>query len=229
MSPWNDQDVVTSYSGAADDATKSWYEDKVNIPAIMQLLPKKGARILDFGCGPGNFTARLAEVCTVTGADASPAMVAQARQKYPDIPFFVWDSLGPLPHPHQLFDAIATKLTLEFIEDLPGVAKNLYHTVVSGGLLVVSVQHPLLAISMHPEEEIPYWGTPRFDVQIGTTGTTVTKIHRNLGEYIDPFIQAGFRLLKIDEPRIPQDIATAHAARPIDLKFPKRLNLQFRT
>jgi trans-aconitate methyltransferase len=225
---WNDQTVVATYSNSADDTAKSWYEEEVNTPSILALLPNERVRVLDFGCGPGNFTSRLAERYDVMGADSSELMVQRAQEKYSDIAFMVWDGLSALPGAQEPFAAIVTKLTLEFIEDLPGTAKHLFESLAPGGLLVVSAQHPLLAIAMHPEENIPYWGTPEFDVQIGTTGTTVTKIHRNLDDYTEPFIACGFRLDKIVEPQISDAIAKAHAARPIDLKFPKRLNIQFR-
>jgi SAM-dependent methyltransferase len=192
------------------------------------MLPQESARVLDFGCGPGNFTSRLAQRFDTTGADSSENMLQKAQQKYPGITFAQWDGLTDLPAGQEPFAAIVTKLTLEFVEDLPSVAAHLFNALVPGGLLVVSVQHPLLAIAMHPDDDLPYWGTAKFDVQIGVTGTVVTKIHRNLLDYTDPFLRAGFDLTKIIEPQIPADVAQAHSARPIDLAFPKRLNMQFR-
>lgn len=225
---WNDQNVVTNYSDSVDDTNKGWYEDAVNIPSILALLPTGGGDVLDFGCGPGNLTAILAKQFNATGADSSPLMVEKARQKYPDLNFLVWDGMERFPVAGRSFDAVVTKLTLEFVEDIPRVARQLFDTLKPGGWLVVSVQHPLLAIAMHPEDIIPYWGTPSFDVEIGTTGNTVRKIHRNLHDYTAPFIARGFSLAEITEPQISADIAEQHAARPIDLKFPKRLNMQFR-
>lgn len=225
---WNDQNVVNNYSDSADDASKSWYEEEVNIPSILTMLPGKHVRVLDFGCGPGNFTARLAEHFDVVGADSSELMVQRAQDKYPSITFFPWSALTDIPAGQDLFDAIATKLTLEFVEDLPSVAKHLSGALTPGGTLVVSVQHPLLAIAMHPEDDIPYWGLPKFEVQIGTIGTTVTKIHRNLDDYTAPFLNNGFELVKIIEPQIPDEVAKSRRVRPIDLAFPKRLNMQFR-
>lgn len=228
MASWNSQIIVDNYSDAADNVAKSWYEEKVNIPAIISLLPKKKIRVLDFGCGPGNFTQALSKNYTVAGADASGVMIEKAKQKYPGTDFFIWDAQEPLPAPHSPFDAIITKLTLEFIEDLETTAKNLHTALAENGVIVISVQHPLLAISMHPEETLPYWGTTSFDVQIGTINTVVTKIHRNIGEYTAPFIKNGFEVLQIDEPEIKNDISEVYQARPIDIKFPKRLNISFR-
>jgi hypothetical protein len=110
---------------------------------------------------------------------------------------------------------------------LPKLARNLFNTLNPGGRLVISVQHPLLAIAMHPEDDIKYWGTPKFKVQIGASGTKVTKVHRNLNDYTDPFLRCGFGLVRISEPQIPAEAISLHPVRPIDLAFPKRLNIQF--
>jgi SAM-dependent methyltransferase len=225
---WNDQNVVDNYSDSADDASKSWYEEEVNIPAILTMLPSERVRVLDFGCGPGNFTARLAEHFDVVGADSSELMVQRAQDKYPGITFFPWSAPTDLPDGQELFDVIVTKLTLEFVEDLPSAAKYLAGALTPSGTLVASVQHPLLAIVMHPDDDISYWGLPKFEVQIGTTGTTITKIHRNLDDYTAPFLRNGFDLVRIVEPQIPDDVAKAHPLRPIDLAVPKRLIIQFR-
>ena len=46
------------------------------------LLPRKGEKILDLGCGDGQLTARIAaKGADVSGVDASPEMVAAARSR----------------------------------------------------------------------------------------------------------------------------------------------------
>lgn len=46
------------------------------------LLPRKGERILDLGCGDGQLTAKIAaKGAMVSGVDASPEMVAAARSR----------------------------------------------------------------------------------------------------------------------------------------------------
>jgi trans-aconitate methyltransferase len=226
---WNNDNIVNEYIAAAVDRKISWYENEVNTPSILRLLPEERVRLLDFGCGPGNFTSLLGNKFDVSGADSAEAMIKAAARKYSHIPFFVWDGSRKRPSKVSSYDAVVTKLTLEFVNDLSSIAKNLRAVLRTDGWLVFSVQHPLLAIFNHPEINISYWQMRPFDVQIGTTGQHATKIHRNLQHYITPFLENGFRLARIDEPEIPKAVAEKYGATPIDLKFPKRLNVQFRT
>jgi SAM-dependent methyltransferase len=61
------------------------------IAAVLALLARRGASpvlgtALDFGCGPGRLTAALAAAgfARVIGVDASPTMLAKARELVPD-------------------------------------------------------------------------------------------------------------------------------------------------
>jgi 2-polyprenyl-3-methyl-5-hydroxy-6-metoxy-1,4-benzoquinol methylase len=57
---------------------------------------ERGARVLDFGCGPGNLAAEVARRgAVVVGADASPDMVALAARHHPDIQFRIADAEEP--------------------------------------------------------------------------------------------------------------------------------------
>lgn len=53
----------------------------LGMPVVELLAPMPGERILDLGCGDGALTARLAAMgCKVMGVDASPELVAAARE-----------------------------------------------------------------------------------------------------------------------------------------------------
>ncbi|HSX06362.1 MAG TPA: class I SAM-dependent methyltransferase [Candidatus Saccharimonadia bacterium] len=222
---WNNRDIVNEYARSSTDPSKHWYESEVNIPSILELLGDKGRKVLDFGCGPGDLTARLAKDFNAFGADSSELMVEQARQGYPSIEFFVWDGSEPLPTNVTAFDSIVSKLTIEFVSDLAEVAINLHRALVKGGSLIISVAHPMLVAYHNPDD--PYWEESTNQTQIGTTGVVVTKIQRSLQDYINPFLEAGFTIARIDEPEIPPSVIERYDVKPLDRQIPKRLNVKF--
>src|ERR1700761_5528421 len=84
-------------------ATNSWnpelYEARHSFvwqfgEGVIDLLDAKpGEKILDLGCGPGQLTQRIAERgAEVTGLDAAPKMIGQARQNYPHLRFVLEDA-----------------------------------------------------------------------------------------------------------------------------------------
>lgn len=223
---WNNQKIVTEYARASADPLKHWYEDEVNVPSILGMLDTAGARVLDFGCGPGELTAQLAKTYTALGADGSELMLKQARQAYPNVEFFVWDGLQPLPNNIPAFNSIVSKLTMEFVPDIAAVADNLHAALLPGGVLIISVAHPMFVAHHHPDD--PYWEQSTEQTQIGATGIVVTKIQRSLQDYMNPFLDNGFVLTHIDEPRISASVAERYRVAQADTQIPKRLNLQFK-
>lgn len=110
------------------------YDDKHSFvwkraSGLIELLDAKpGERILDLGCGTGHLTAHIAGAgAEVVGADASPNMIQQAREKYPALKFEVMD-VREL-HFAEPFDAVFSNATLHWIKEpslvVAGIAKSL--------------------------------------------------------------------------------------------------------
>jgi trans-aconitate methyltransferase len=128
-------------------ATKSsWdtelYEAKHNFvwkfgAGVVELLdPKSGERILDLGCGTGQLTAKIAESgAQVTGLDASPEMIGQARQNFPDLTFVLGNGTE-MPFRSE-FDAVFSNAALHWMTDAEGVAGRIALALRPGGRLVV--------------------------------------------------------------------------------------------
>jgi ubiquinone/menaquinone biosynthesis C-methylase UbiE len=64
-----------------------------------------GARVLDFGCGDGTKTRRLAERFEVVGVDVSPEQLRLARTAAPEVTFVEAD-FSELDFPADTFDAV---------------------------------------------------------------------------------------------------------------------------
>lgn len=84
-------------------------------PAVLGLLGEvEGRHVLDAGCGAGSLiAARQAKGATVAGFDASPAMIALARQRLgEDATLQVADLSQPLPFTDGAFDDVVASLVL---------------------------------------------------------------------------------------------------------------------
>jgi len=90
---------------------------------VALLNPQSGEHILDLGCGDGVLTEQLAATgAIVTGVDASPTMLAAARERNPHgtpgLTFEQHDA-GALPYHHQ-FDAVFSNAALHWITGTTG-------------------------------------------------------------------------------------------------------------
>jgi trans-aconitate methyltransferase len=86
--------------------------------AVVELLnPQPGEQLLDLGCGDGALTERLAATgAIVTGVDASPTMLAAARQRNLHVE---QHDATTLPYHHQ-FDAVFSNAALHWITGVHG-------------------------------------------------------------------------------------------------------------
>jgi len=104
--------------------------------SVLELLDvKPGERILDLGCGTGHLAKKIQEHgAEVIGIDASPEMIAQAKENYPDLDFSVANGADfSFDEP---FDAVFTNATLHWIHDADGVIKSVYKALKPGGRFV---------------------------------------------------------------------------------------------
>jgi trans-aconitate methyltransferase len=102
---------------------------------VALLEPKAGERILDVGCGTGHLTAEIAAAGARThGIDASPAMVAQARQNFPKLSFQLVDAAEYQSEP--VFDAVFSNAALHWMMDPDRVVAAIARALKPGGRFV---------------------------------------------------------------------------------------------
>jgi trans-aconitate methyltransferase len=106
---------------------------------LLELLdPKPGEHILDLGCGPGQLTAKIAERgANVVGLDASPAMIGQARQNFPQLSFVLQDASEM--QFHEQFDAVFSNAALHWMLDRIEVARAVTASLKPGGRFVAEM------------------------------------------------------------------------------------------
>ncbi|KUG04758.1 methyltransferase [hydrocarbon metagenome] len=115
--------------------------DMVETQAALALFtPQAGTKILDAGCGTGNFSIKLSQSgCIVTGIDISPDMLNIARSKTRDelsIEYLEMD-LRKLDFPDEFFDGVFSMAAFEFIEEAEKVYQELYRILKPGGKLLI--------------------------------------------------------------------------------------------
>jgi trans-aconitate methyltransferase len=107
-------------------------------PVVDLLAPSPGLKVLDLGCGTGQLTAAIAAAgADVTGMDGDAAMVAQARQNYPNIPFLVGRGQDfTLAEP---VDAVFSNAALHWMSPPEAVAQHVFAALNPGGRLVAEM------------------------------------------------------------------------------------------
>jgi ubiquinone biosynthesis O-methyltransferase len=100
-----------------------------------------GRRVLDVGCGDGEFAMQLAgRGAIVTGIDASAAMIEaaneRAKQQKVNVSFHVAD-VEHLPIPDGQFDIVTAVTILCFLDDPRPVFREVARVLRPGGLFVI--------------------------------------------------------------------------------------------
>jgi len=97
--------------------------------------------LLDFGAGTGLLTERLApHVGKIIAVDISPSMIAQLREKTPELPCTVETLQRDLTQgelPDITVDGIVSTMTLHHIDDPAGLLKRLYPLLRRGGFIAL--------------------------------------------------------------------------------------------
>lgn len=125
---------------------------------VRKLEVKQETRILDFGCGPGDFLRQIARVCDhAVGIDSSARSVDLAeRQGLQNV------MLGDENHKllvDQKFDVIVVQSVLEHVLNPIEVFSKLYSSLEIGGKMVVSVPTPAASFWDDPTHVRPF--TPK--------------------------------------------------------------------
>ncbi|MFW5647886.1 MAG: class I SAM-dependent methyltransferase [Candidatus Alkaliphilus sp. MAG34] len=126
-----------------------WYEsklgrfaDEVETKLAFSLFkPIPGMKILDVGCGTGNFSIKLVEKgCRVVGIDISEEMLEKAREKAKlknlDIDFLNMDAYS-MNFPDENFDGVFSMAAFEFFNEPQKVYDEMYRVLKQNGYLLI--------------------------------------------------------------------------------------------
>jgi methionine biosynthesis protein MetW len=137
-----DEGATERARGDPGCAGEYWtYVERARLQAIRRVLPHRAFdRVLDVGCGRGEFSlglARMLGLSGIQGVDGSGQAVAEARAR--GIPASVVDlNHDPLPFEAASMDLVLMLETLEHLEDVEHCLDEIRRVLAPGGSLVVT-------------------------------------------------------------------------------------------
>lgn len=132
--PWNSELYQSSHS----------YVWNYGRDLLGLLQPKAGERILDVGCGTGQLANEIAlSGAEVVGVDASPEMIASARENFSQLRFEIANAEA-LPFAEE-FDAVLSNAALHWVHDQLAAIASIARALKPGGRFVLEMggQHNL--------------------------------------------------------------------------------------
>nr|WP_283949684.1 class I SAM-dependent methyltransferase [Limobrevibacterium gyesilva] len=176
------------------------------------LLPDlRGRRVLDLGCGFGWFCrwARQNGAAHVLGIDVSERMLARARTATQDVAItYARADMEHLELPTGSFDLVYSSLALHYIERLDALMSAAHRSLVPGGSLVFSVEHPIFTAPTHPNWVLDAAGRKTWPIDCylneGPRSTDwlakgVIKQHRTIATYMNMLLRTGFAISHVEE------------------------------
>lgn len=116
-----------------------WHQLKQMIPDL------RDKRILDLGCGFGWHCQYAMEqgASKVTGVDISENMLKVAREKTNPNIEYIQLALEEINFPNDSYDVVISSLVLHYIESFTEACEKVKGCLVSDGVFVFSVEHPI--------------------------------------------------------------------------------------
>lgn len=142
--------VAHAFSRAACDYQRLAYAQQIMGERLWPRLPERPAgapwRVLDLGCGPGHWCARLAEHYgpggSVIGLDLAPGMLRVARQHYGDSIRWLCGDAAALPLGEASINLVISNLAIQWCPDLNAVFAELYRILRPGGRALINTLGP---------------------------------------------------------------------------------------
>jgi SAM-dependent methyltransferase len=206
-----------------------WHRAIIDPTLLAVVGDVRGQHVLDLGCGNGYLTRRWARegAAESVGVDASATTLRFARlrdSKRPSGARFVRDDAARLSAFRAgQFDLVVAHMSLMDIEDTEGAVRAVGRVVRPGGRFIFSICHPCFDVdlrSMWVVEHHLYGDTVfrkvagyreektvRVPWKISDTETGYTlSYHRPLPTYVRYLREAGFAVVRLEEP-VPQQEA----------------------
>jgi len=187
----------------------------------------RGIRLLDIGCGPGDFTRAFSDAgALVTGVDFSPEMIRIARDRFPEVEFKVADA-ERLPFDDCSFDVVVGAYLAHHLARPDVAFQEIYRVVRPGGrfVFVIPIQEAqasfgsfFSAVGEHYEQEAIPGGPLLLELDtavhksmLAAAGFSMCEIERRVVtcelESLEPLLKGGWEIGELSS--LPQPIQAA--------------------
>lgn len=190
---------------------------------FLQLLPPPSRRTVDVGCGEGRLTRHLKEIGhQIIGVDASPSLVAAARETDPSMDIRLADAAA-LPLDDASADLVVAFMSLHDVDSMPLAVREIARILESGGRLCFAIVHPINSAGNFESRaaDAPlvikgdYLRPFRYSDAVERDGLTMTfhSQHRPIAAYFSALEEAGFLIEALRETGIPEHAIESEASR----------------
>ena len=181
---------------------------------FFELLPPPSGRTLDVGCGEGRLARDLAaRGHDVVGVDASPTMLAAAREAAPEMELHLADAAA-LPFPDASSGLVVAFMSLQDVDDLSGAIREAARVLVPGGHFLLAIVHPLNSAGTFARRtaDSPFVIEGSYLDESGTDETferdglamRFVSRHRPLETYTETLAASGLVVERLREPALPE-------------------------
>lgn len=202
------------------------------IPALFSMLPDlNGKKVLDLGCGFGEHCKRFVDhgAVQVTGVDISEKMLEEAEKENSDPKIsYIHMPMEEIARLNGRFDVVVSSLAFHYVEDFPGIVKNVYNLLREDGAFIFSQEHPLCTCHSGGDRWTRDEKGDKIYVNLSGYGVEgeresvwfvdhVKKYHRIFSTIVNTLVEAGFVIEKMMEP-LPTDALLAQYPEYRDLR-----------
>jgi SAM-dependent methyltransferase len=210
--------MIGTVKRALYDGYAEWYDENIApfglaaTGAIRRLLGQGPGRCLDIGCGTGLHLPTLTGLgWAVTGVDVCEDQLRLARERVGDEAELVQADATDLPFSDATFDAVLSAFTHTDVDNFEGLLQEAARVIRHEARLVYVGLHPCFigphscfvaaegVPTLHPgyRERRRYTEAPGISPE--GLRAKVGAVHIPLGEFVQAFLDTGFRLERLEE------------------------------